>query len=151
MDRDERVEELAEAECRRLLGTVPVGRVVYTAHALPAALPVVFEVAADGRLMLALCEGSPASRALDGTVAAFQADALDPAARTGWSVLVRGRAEVVRDPVRHGALRAGGLAPWADGGAPVYVALAPELVSGHRLRPAARAVRDHGRRAAAPS
>ncbi|MEV4611244.1 pyridoxamine 5'-phosphate oxidase family protein [Kitasatospora sp. NPDC049258] len=138
MDRDDRVEKLGEAECRRLLTTVPVGRVVYTAHALPAVLPVAFEVATDGRLVLALRAGGTVSRALDGTVAAFQADQLDPATRTGWSVLVRGRAEVVRDPARYGAILAGGLAPWVRGGAPMYVSLTPELVTGHRVLPPAR-------------
>ncbi|MER8182069.1 pyridoxamine 5'-phosphate oxidase family protein [Kitasatospora sp. NPDC094015] len=133
MDRDDRVEKLGEAECRRLLSTVPVGRVVYTAHALPAVLPVAFESAPDGRLVLALREGGTVSRALDGTVAAFQADQLDPAARSGWSVLVRGRTEVVRDPARYGAILAGGLAPWVRGGAPMYVLLTPELITGRRV------------------
>ncbi|MFD9129644.1 pyridoxamine 5'-phosphate oxidase family protein [Kitasatospora sp. NPDC059571] len=130
------VEELSEAECRRLLATVPVGRVVYTEHALPAVLPVAFELAPDGRLVLALRADSATARALDGTVAAFQADLLDPATRTGWSVLVHGRAAVVRERAAADDLYAGGLRPWVGGPGPVYVALTPELVGGRRLRPA---------------
>ncbi|MFI5529866.1 pyridoxamine 5'-phosphate oxidase family protein [Kitasatospora sp. NPDC051853] len=137
MDRDEHVVTLGEAECLRLLGTVPIGRVVYTEHALPAVLPVAFEVSPDDTLILGLRAGSTVSRALDGTVAAFQADHLDPATRTGWSVLVHGRTEVVRDPaaVRH-LLRTGPL-PWVNSGQePMFVRIVPELVSGRRVLPA---------------
>jgi nitroimidazol reductase NimA-like FMN-containing flavoprotein (pyridoxamine 5'-phosphate oxidase superfamily) len=140
MDRDNRVDTLSEAQCLRLLRTVPVGRVVYTEHALPAVLPVAFAVRADDRLVLALREGSTVTRALDGTVAAFQADQLDPATRTGWSVLVHGRAEVVRDPALHEHLLRTGPRPWVDGQPQLFVLLTPELVSGRRLLPAGRAV-----------
>ncbi|GAA1097400.1 pyridoxamine 5'-phosphate oxidase family protein [Kitasatospora arboriphila] len=134
MEYEDPVEELSEAECRRLLGTVPVGRVVYTEHALPAVLPVAFEVAQDGRLVLALRADSTTARALDGTVAAFQADVLDPETRSGWSVLVHGHAEVVRDHLAQDGLYDAGLRPWVGGPRPVYVALTPELVGGRRLR-----------------
>jgi nitroimidazol reductase NimA-like FMN-containing flavoprotein (pyridoxamine 5'-phosphate oxidase superfamily) len=142
MEYEDPVDELSEAECRRLLATVPVGRVVYTEHALPAVLPVAFEVAADGRLVLR-ADGA-AARALDGTVAAFQTDRLDPATRTGWSVLVHGRAEVVREEPAHagrcGDGRCGdgrcGDGPRPGGPRPVYVTLTPELVGGRRLRAA---------------
>ncbi|WP_441249038.1 pyridoxamine 5'-phosphate oxidase family protein [Kitasatospora sp. McL0602] len=135
---DTRVDTLGEDECLSLLSTVPVGRVVYTEHALPAVLPVAFEVAADGTLVLALRAGSTVTRALDGTVAAFQADQLDPATQTGWSVLVHGRAEVVRDPVLYEHLLHEGPRPWVDGREQVFVVLTPELVSGRRLLPAGK-------------
>ncbi|MGW2395189.1 pyridoxamine 5'-phosphate oxidase family protein [Kitasatospora sp. NPDC001664] len=141
MDRDERVETLGEAECLRLLGTVPIGRVVYTEHALPAVLPVAFEVAPDGTLVLGLRAGTTVSRALDGTVAAFQADHLDPSTRTGWSVLVHGRAEVVRDEAAVRQLLRTGPMPWVSSGQqPMFVRIAPELVSGRRVLPAGQAL-----------
>ncbi|MER5866354.1 pyridoxamine 5'-phosphate oxidase family protein [Kitasatospora sp. NPDC002040] len=141
MDRDDHVETLSEADCLRLLRTVPIGRVVYTEHALPAVLPVAFEVAADGHLVLGLRAGSTISRALDGTVAAFQADLLDPVSRTGWSVLVHGRAEVVRDPAEHQRLLRSGPVPWVGGSQqPMFVRIAPELLSGRRLLPAGQAL-----------
>ncbi|WP_405010638.1 pyridoxamine 5'-phosphate oxidase family protein [Kitasatospora sp. NBC_01539] len=130
MEYDDPAARLGEDECRRLLATVPVGRVVYTERALPAVLPVAFEVAPDGRLLLALRAGCAAARALDGTVAAFQADLVDPVTRTGWSVLVHGRAHVLREPPAAAGARGGG-APGAG------VALTPELVAGRRLGPSA--------------
>ncbi|GAA2748219.1 pyridoxamine 5'-phosphate oxidase family protein [Kitasatospora cinereorecta] len=127
------METLSEAECRRLLGTVPLGRVVYTEHALPAVLPVAFRVAPDGRLVLALRSDSTTARALDGTVAAFQADLLDPEHRAGWSVLVHGRTELVRDRAELAELLRDGPRPWVGGQTPVYAVLTPELIGGRRL------------------
>ncbi|MFC9328040.1 pyridoxamine 5'-phosphate oxidase family protein [Kitasatospora sp. NPDC057015] len=142
MDCESRTESLSEEECLHLLGTVPVGRVVYTAHALPAVLPVAFEVAADGRLVLAMRRGADVSRALDDTVAAFQADHLDEATRTGWSVMVHGRAQVVTDPALHERLRRTGPRPWVREAEPMFVTICPELVSGRRLLPSGRAVQN---------
>ncbi|MGW4804920.1 pyridoxamine 5'-phosphate oxidase family protein [Kitasatospora sp. NPDC004272] len=151
MDRDDRVETLSEAECLRLLGTVPLGRVVYTEHALPAVLPVAFRVAADGRLILALRTGTRVARALDGTVAAFQVDDFDRAGRCGWSVLVHGRAEVVRDTGERALLHSGGLRPWIPDPGPEYVAISPELVSGRRILPLLPEAAPDARPGAAPT
>ena len=121
-------EDVGEAECRRLLATAPLGRVVYTERALPAVLPVTFELAPDGRLLFAVAAGSAPARALDGAVAAFQADVVDPVTRWGWSVLVHGRAHVLRGRTP------GRGAPGRGGGRDlVRVALTPELVGGQRL------------------
>ncbi|MEE1787399.1 pyridoxamine 5'-phosphate oxidase family protein [Streptomyces sp. SP17BM10] len=139
MEPDDRVETLSETECLRLLSTVPVGRVVYTEHALPAVLPVSFEVV-EGRLLLAVRRGSATARGLDGTVVAFQADLLDPVTRTGWSVLVHGRANAVGDPEQVRRALRSGLRPWVGDPEPMYFALVPELVSGRRLLPAGRGV-----------
>ncbi|MFJ3789848.1 pyridoxamine 5'-phosphate oxidase family protein [Kitasatospora sp. NPDC090091] len=140
MDRDDRVETLSEAECLRLLSTVPVGRVVYTEHALPAVLPLSFDLAPDGRLLLAVRRDSTTARGLDGTVVAFQADRLDPVTRTGWSVLVHGRADLLRDPEQIRRALRSGLRPWVGDPDPLFVALVPELVTGRRLLPAGRTV-----------
>ncbi|AUY48853.1 pyridoxamine 5'-phosphate oxidase family protein [Streptomyces sp. CB01881] len=140
MDREDRVQTLSEAECLRLLSTVPVGRVVYTEHALPAVLPVSFAVAPDSRLLLAVRRDSTTARGLDGTVVAFQADLLDPATRTGWSVLVHGRADVVREPEQVRQALRSGLRPWVGGSDPLFIALVPELVSGRLLAPVGRTV-----------
>ncbi|MFE9425478.1 pyridoxamine 5'-phosphate oxidase family protein [Kitasatospora sp. NPDC006697] len=131
MDRVDRIEELSEAECFRLLSTVPIGRVVYTEHALLRVLPVPFRVEPDGRLLLVLVPDGAAARTLHGTVAAFQADRLDPEQRSGWSVVVHGRAEVLREPADPGGLPR----PWVDGPAPLLVRLDAELATGRRLHP----------------
>ncbi|MGF1431812.1 pyridoxamine 5'-phosphate oxidase family protein [Kitasatospora sp. LaBMicrA B282] len=138
MDTIDRIEELSEAECLRLLSTVPIGRVVYTDHALLSVLPVPFAIGPDGQLVLALLPGGSLARALDGTVAAFQADHLDEAARTGWSVLVHGPARLVREPAEHAELLRSGPKLWTDEREPMFVRLTAELVSGRRLLPRGR-------------
>ncbi|MFI9272698.1 pyridoxamine 5'-phosphate oxidase family protein [Kitasatospora sp. NPDC052896] len=130
MDHPDRIEDLSEADCLRLLATVPIGRVVYTEHALPAVLPVVFRLDPDGRLVLALLPDPGRSRALDGTVIAFQADHLDAAGGTGWSVLAHGRAEVLRDPARRHALLSTGPRLWLTEREPMFVLFTPELLAG---------------------
>src|SRR5215470_18115310 len=71
--------ELPKDEALRLLASVPFGRVVFTARALPAVRPVNHLV--DGT----------------GTVVAYEADEIDPATHQGWSVVVVGRAVPVTD------------------------------------------------------
>ncbi|WP_063774712.1 pyridoxamine 5'-phosphate oxidase family protein [Kitasatospora azatica] len=139
MDQVDRIEDLSEAECLRLLSTVPIGRVVYTAHALLRVVPVAFQVEADGRLLLALLPDDAVARALDGTVAAFQADRLDERNRTGWSVVLHGPAEVVREPRARAALLRSGPRLWLPEPQPMFVRLTAELVTGRRLRPLAPA------------
>ncbi|GAA1230104.1 pyridoxamine 5'-phosphate oxidase family protein [Kitasatospora nipponensis] len=140
MDRVDRIEDLGEAESLRLLSTVPIGRVVYTEHALLRVLPAAFEVGADGRLVLALLPVDNLARALDGTVAAFQADRLEESSRSGWSVVVHGRAALVRDPAAHAALLHAGPRLWTIEREPMFVRLAVELVTGRRLLPPLPAV-----------
>ncbi|PYC76750.1 pyridoxamine 5'-phosphate oxidase [Streptomyces tateyamensis] len=140
MDQVDRIEELDEAACLRLLSTVPIGRVVYTEHALLRVVPVAFQVEPGGRLVLALLPGSPVLRVLDGMVCAFQADRLDEHSRTGWSVVVHGTAAVVRDPAAHAELLRSGPRSWVTEREPVFVRLTSELFTGRRLHPPA--VRD---------
>ena len=59
----------------------------------------------------------------------FQVDSVDVARRTGWSVLVQGRA-VEADDWEATSVR---LRPWAAGAKDHLVALAPATVTGRRL------------------
>jgi uncharacterized protein len=88
---------LDPAECLDLLASTPIGRAVVTDADGPLALPVnhavhrgavVFKTVADGLLAAAARAAAPA---------AFEADELERTRLAGWSVLLRGRAEVVDD------------------------------------------------------
>ncbi|MBT2381354.1 pyridoxamine 5'-phosphate oxidase family protein [Streptomyces sp. ISL-111] len=71
-------------------------------------------------------------RAVDGTVVAFEADEVDTAAHSGWSVVVAGLASVVTDPDEHERLVRTGprsWVPWPE----VFVRIEPELVTGREL------------------
>lgn len=73
------------------------------------------------------------SRPADGIVVAYEADDINPQTRTGWSVVVTGRAHTVTDPAevaRYEQL----LHPWVNQ-ANTVVAIGPEFITGFRIIP----------------
>ncbi|MGC0335861.1 pyridoxamine 5'-phosphate oxidase family protein [Streptomyces sp. SLBN-8D4] len=124
--------ELDRQECLRLMARAPMGRIVHTRHALPAVLPVNFSLDYDGGV-LRTAAASELVRAVDGVVVAFEADEVDAAAQSGWSVVVTGQATVVTDRVEHTRLFRGGPRSWAPSPDEVFVRIAPELITGRAL------------------
>lgn len=124
--------ELDRAACLALLGSVPLGRLVHTAHELATVVPVNFVLLPDG-VYLRTAEGSAALRLADqGRLVAFEADDYDAVSRTGWSVLVHGHAHRVADPLAVAQLTASSLDPWAGQDRQEVVRIALELVNGRR-------------------
>jgi Pyridoxamine 5'-phosphate oxidase len=79
--------QLDRAESLCLLGSVPVGRLIFTINALPAVRPMNF--AFSGTLiLLRTAADSTMARQTDGAIVAFEADELDATAGSGWSVVV---------------------------------------------------------------
>ena len=129
---DEGLELISEDEAVELLSTREVGRVGVTIGALPAIFPVNFRVI-DGAVVFRTGEGSKLAAAARGAIVAFEVDDYDVAGRTGWSVLVVGRSEVVHDlDVTFQVLNAG-LEPFAGGRRGAIVRIIPELVTGRRI------------------
>jgi hypothetical protein len=127
--------ELPKAESLRLLASVPFGRVVFTARALPAVRPVNHLV--DGsRIIIRTSLGSALSTDVDdvGTVVAYEADEIDPVTRQGWSVVVFGRALPVTDGLLSARYRQA-LQPWATGHRDEVIAISTDMVTGYRLLP----------------
>jgi nitroimidazol reductase NimA-like FMN-containing flavoprotein (pyridoxamine 5'-phosphate oxidase superfamily) len=125
---------LDRQECLRLLAKVPVGRVVYTRHALPAVLPINFSLDADSSVLLRTSPDSDLVRAIDGVVVAFEADEFDATTRSGWSVVVTGRATVVTDPAEHHRLSETGPTSWMPLREAVFVRIESEMVTGRELK-----------------
>ncbi|MEU1460531.1 pyridoxamine 5'-phosphate oxidase family protein [Streptomyces sp. NPDC005727] len=125
--------ELGRHECMRLLATAPVGRIVHTRQALPAVVPVNFRLDDDGAVLLRTSAASEMARAVDGSVVAFEADAVDADEQSGWSVVVTGRAGVVTDPAEVERLDRIGPRSWAPSPEEVFVRIEPELVTGREL------------------
>jgi len=125
--------ELRRQECLRLLAKVPVGRIVHTRHALPAVLPLRERLDADGAVLLRTSAASELVRAIDGSVVAFEADEVDAAAHSGWSVVVMGVAAVVTDPAERERLTRTGPRSWVPSPEEVFVRIEPELVTGREL------------------
>jgi uncharacterized protein len=81
-------------ECLRLLASVPVGRVGFVADGEVVVLPVNHVV--DGQdVIFRTAYGSKLATAEGQDLTAFEADHYNEQTRSGWSVLVNGRAEVV--------------------------------------------------------
>lgn len=117
-----------------LLGAVPIGRVVFTEHALPAIRPVNHLVDGDTVIIRSTLGSALAGAALaeGGIVVAYEADRIDLAARTGWSVVVTGTARLVLDPAeiaRYESL----LRPWVDTAMDCVIRIQAELVAGYEL------------------
>ncbi|SNS11171.1 pyridoxamine 5'-phosphate oxidase family protein [Actinomadura mexicana] len=120
---------LTRAECLRLMRTAAVGRIVFTEQALPAVAPVGFVV--DGEdVVIPVPRGSGLVTATRGAIVAFQADDLDAAGRTGWSVTVIGRARIVRDP---GERAREALRSWTAGTGAEFILVSCRRVTGQRV------------------
>jgi nitroimidazol reductase NimA-like FMN-containing flavoprotein (pyridoxamine 5'-phosphate oxidase superfamily) len=129
---DEGLEILTEEECRALLAEGGIGRIGLTVGALPVILPVNFTYV-DGDVVFRSGGGTKLQASREGTVVAFEIDAYDAAGRSGWSVLVVGRAREVEDAAELAALRQYSLAPRADADRAHYVRLSPEMLTGRRI------------------
>jgi len=125
---------LDRQECLRLLAKVPVGRVVYTRQALPAVLPINFSLDTNSSVVLRTSPQSDLVRAIDGVVVAFEADEFDAETRSGWSVVITGRASVVTDPAENERLSQSGPVSWMPLQDAVFVRIESEMVTGRELR-----------------
>lgn len=120
---------LDDAECLRLLASVPMGRIAVSDRALPSVLPVYFLLL--GRTVLLRVSGAGRlAAATRAAVVAFEADELGPSG--GWSVLGIGRTRAVRPDERAAA---SGLKRWGAGKHDRFVAIGLEMLTGRRLRP----------------
>lgn len=124
---------LTGEESWALLGSVSLGRVVFTMRAMPAIRPVNHLV--DGETVVIRSHLGAAivgHAADDGAVVCYEADQLDPVRHTGWSVIVTGFARLVREPgaiARYQRL----LEPWALGEMDYTIAITPQTITGIRL------------------
>jgi uncharacterized protein len=126
------LEILPFGECLRLLASVPVGRVGFLADGELVILPVNHVV--DGQdVVFRTGYGSKLSAAGGEGLAAFEADHYDEQTRSGWSILVTGRAEVVLDEAEVQRLGHLGLHPWVTAvQRPFWIRIRPTSVSGRQ-------------------
>jgi len=129
--------ELSPDESVRLLSSASMGRVAFSARALPAIRPVNHLVDDDHVIIVTDTGASITSglRAGGQTVVAYEADEIDQAQRLGWSVVVVGVARQVTDPGEAAAYRRS-LRPWVAGSKDQVIAIHIDLITGYRLTPA---------------
>jgi nitroimidazol reductase NimA-like FMN-containing flavoprotein (pyridoxamine 5'-phosphate oxidase superfamily) len=130
------LEQLSVPACWALLAGSEMGRLGVVVDGGPEIYPVNFVV--DGEHLAFRTAGGGKLRGLERSPAVcFEVDGVDLDERSGWSVLVKGRAEVVRDAETSRRLAASELRYWAPGEKAQWVRVAAREVTGRRIfRPA---------------
>ncbi|MGD0375843.1 MAG: pyridoxamine 5'-phosphate oxidase family protein [Streptosporangiaceae bacterium] len=127
-----RWQELTKCECFGLLAREQLGRVAFVDDRGPMVLPVNFVL--DRQMVLFRTdEGTKLDVASCGGRVAFEVDGTEAAARTGWSVVVRGEAVEVTDPAELARMRELPLDPWLPGAKSRYVRILPAALTGRRI------------------
>lgn len=117
--------DLTRDDCLHLLGTGGLGRVVFTASAMPAVQPVSYVLHGD-EVVFRVADGGSLSTATRQAVVGFQVDDIDPVTYAGWSVLGVGQAYAISDADRR-SVPAGDFATHT-------VAVPMQQLTGQRLR-----------------
>jgi hypothetical protein len=123
-------EVLDTAECLRLLATVPIGRVIFTDHALLDVRLANF-VLRNGMIVLRTGEGGKLAAVVRRGVVAFEVDE-NAKTETGWSVPVIGHARLVHDRGELAELSTLDLRCRASGRCEQFVVISAEMVKGRR-------------------
>jgi nitroimidazol reductase NimA-like FMN-containing flavoprotein (pyridoxamine 5'-phosphate oxidase superfamily) len=133
MDTDSRaLEELPRDECMRLMGSVPVGRIVYTRQALPAVEMVNFGLV-DGDIVIRTSAEGKLAAATRGAVVAFEADSVDLAEHAGWSVTIVGQARAVTVGAEIRRLERAAPPSWVTWETGHFIRISPAMVNGRRV------------------
>lgn len=127
MNTRRRLLDLDRPDCLRRLAAASVGRLAYTADALPAVRPALYLLDTDGIVIRTPITSSLAARGEE--VVAFEVDDICPHTLSGWSVVVTGRATEVRDPARRDHLRAA-LRSWGQRPDDRIIRISCDLIAG---------------------
>lgn len=134
-EREREIRPLTRERAMRLLRSVPMGRIAFTYHAMPAIRPVNHMVDDAGRIIIRSHEGAAIVTASDitrGTVVSYEADQIDTDVRAGWTVVATGLARIVDDPDRAADYRRE-LHPWVTGQMDYIISIEPTIVTAFEL------------------
>jgi nitroimidazol reductase NimA-like FMN-containing flavoprotein (pyridoxamine 5'-phosphate oxidase superfamily) len=125
--------DLTESECLELVRAGLVGRIAVCTPNGPHIIPVNYSVVDDAVVVRTTPYSLLGSNA-KGSVMALEVDQFDYDLERGWSVVVRGRCEVVVDPDELEHIR-GTWNPttWAKGGRTLYLRMRWSEMTGRRL------------------
>ena len=125
--------ELSYAECRGLLVRQRAGRVAVATPDGPHIIPLNYSVVGESIVFRTTPFSVLATYGRNAKLA-FEVDHFRDEQRLGWSVVARGRADVVTDPAELDRIRKGVVPlPWADGSRNLYFRLDWKELSGRAL------------------
>lgn len=122
--------EIPREECIALLDGEVAGRVGFNDDVGPVVLPINYRMR-QGSVIIATGWATSFARFALGRVIALEVEDLDPLTESGWSVMVRGRAELLTSDARPEPSELP--RPWADGPRPLLVRIVPDTITGRRL------------------
>lgn len=131
MGNDQPVTVLSEDENWKLLGSVALGRLVTNFAGEPEIFPVNF-VAQDRTVLFRTAEGTKLFSAVANHAVVFEVD--DHNLIEGWSVIVRGRARLLKTDADVQRAERAQLLPWTATLKPHYVRITPTEVTGRAFR-----------------
>ena len=125
--------DLSQEECVQLLSGGVGGRVALSSPNGPHIVPVNYSVL-DHAIVIKTSPYSTLGTYGRDTMLAFEVDWFDHERQRGWSVVARGRGEVVTDPLEIDHIReVRDPRPWAGGGRNLYLRLRWTELTGRRL------------------
>lgn len=127
------LKELTYSECRALLVAAQAGRVAVSTPDGPHIIPLNYSVV-DESIVFRTTPFSVLATYGRNAKLAFEVDSFHDEVQLGWSVVVRGRADVVTDAVELAHIRQiCPPVPWADGARNLHFRLALQEVTGRAL------------------
>jgi nitroimidazol reductase NimA-like FMN-containing flavoprotein (pyridoxamine 5'-phosphate oxidase superfamily) len=131
--------ELERDECIQLLALTRFGRLAVSPpdwRTPPVIRPVnyVFDRSSQS-IVFRTARGSKFTALLLSGQAAFEIDGIEPATETGWSVIVQGPIEEIKNTAEIHRLERLELHPWAPGERPHWIRIRADVVSGRRIAP----------------
>lgn len=132
-----RMEHLTPHACWELLRAEAVGRIGVLVDSAPEIYPVSYAV--DGETIVFRTDPGTKLRAVDRSPSVcFEVDRVDPADRTGWSVLIKGRAVELTSAADLMTASELPLELWTSGDKSHWVRIVPAEITGRRVGPAGR-------------
>lgn len=89
------IEKLSEERCWQLLEHKTLGRLAVSINNEPDVFPVNFKTDSEPAVFIRTAAGLKLAAAILGSTVAFEVDAIDEESRTGWSVVIKGKASEV--------------------------------------------------------
>jgi uncharacterized protein len=123
---------LPEHTCWMLLRTAEVARLAVSIDAVPDIFPVNF-VVDHGTVVFRTAAGSKLSAALTNPVVAFEVDGYDAPLNEAWSVVIKGRAEEIKQLHERIESMDLPLFPWQAEPKSRFLRIVPETISGRRF------------------
>lgn len=126
-------EHIGQPECLQLLQTKSkIGRVAFVVDGKPMVLPVNYRAEEDS-VVICIGEGVMLDHLTGHAPAAFEVDVYTVGSRSGWSVLVQGRAEEVTDAKELQELQYSPLKSWVTSPSGHWIRISIDEISGRRI------------------